>query len=166
MSIKQILVIGYSQEHCTKQAYEMAYVVGKEIARRGAVLITGGLGGVMEAASKGAKDQEGFVIGIVPHDEKHYANPYCDVVISTGIGHARDFITAYSADAVIVIGGGVGTAIEVRVAYLKTKPIIAIKGSGGTADEIAGTYLDDRRRIKVLEEVDPKQAVRKALDLS
>lgn len=166
MSVTQILVIGYSQKHCTTQAYETAYVVGKEIARHGAVLITGGLGGVMEAASKGAKDQDGFVIGILPHDDKSYANPYCDIVIPTGVGHARDFITAYSADAVIVIGGGVGTAIEAQVAYLKTKPIIAIQGSGGTADKIAGTYLDDRCQIKVLGETDPKKAVIKALDLS
>jgi uncharacterized protein (TIGR00725 family) len=148
------------------QAYEIAYVVGKEIALHGAVLITGGLGGVMEAASKGAKDQNGFVIGIIPHDEKSYANPYCDVVIPTGIGYARDFITAYSADAVIVIGGGVGTAIEARVAYTKTKPIIAIQGSGGTADKIAGTSLDDRYQIKVLGETDPIKAVAHALALS
>lgn len=166
MSVKQILVIGYSRDHCTKQAYETAYAVGKEIALRGAVLITGGLGGVMEAASKGAKDQDGFVIGIIPHDEKSYANAYCDVVIPTGLGYARDFITAYSADAVIVIGGGVGTAIEAGVAYLKTKPIIAIQGSGGTADRIAGTYLDDRHQIKVIGEEDPVKAVMRALDLS
>jgi uncharacterized protein (TIGR00725 family) len=66
LGIKQISVIGYSREHCTKQASEIAYVVGKEIALHGAVLITGGLGGVMEAASKGARDQDGFVIGIIP----------------------------------------------------------------------------------------------------
>jgi len=166
LGIKQILVIGYSREHCTKQASEIAYVVGKEIARHRAVLITGGLGGVMEAASKGAKDQDGFVIGIIPHDEKRYANPYCDVVIPTGMGYARDFITAYSADAVIIIGGGVGTAIEARVAYLKSKPIIAIQGSGGTADRIADTYLDDRHLIKVLGATDPVKAVRRALDIS
>lgn len=166
MGAKQILVIGYSRDHCTKQAYKIAYTIGKEIALHGAVLITGGLGGVMEAASKGAKDHGGFVIGILPQDEKSYANPYCDVVIPTGLGYTRDFITAYSADAVIVIGGGIGTAIEARVAYLKTKPIIAIQGSGGTADEIAGTYLDDRHQIKVIGEEDPVKAVMMALDLS
>jgi uncharacterized protein (TIGR00725 family) len=82
------------------------------------------------------------------------------------MGYAQDFITAYSADAVIIIGGGVGTAIEARVAYLKSKPIIAIQGSGGTADKLVGTYLDDRHLIKVLGEADPIKAVRRALDIS
>ena len=58
----------------------------------------------MEAASKDAKDQDGFFICIILHDEKSYAHAYCNVVIPTGVGYARDFITAYSADAVIVIG--------------------------------------------------------------
>ena len=141
-------------------------MVGKEVALHGAVLITGGLEGVMEASSKGAKDHGGFVVGIIPHDEKSYANPYCDVVIPSGLGYARDFVTAYSADAVIVVGGGVGTDIEARVAYLKAKPIVAIQGSGGTADRIAGTYLDNRRIVKVIGEEDPSKAVVKALEIS
>jgi len=119
----------------------------------------------MEAASKGAKDRDGLVVGIIPQDEKHYANTYCDIVIPTGLGQIRNFITAYSADAVIVVGGGVGTAIEAKVAYLKAKPIVAIKGSGGTADRIAGTYLDDRRIVKVESEEDPGRVVEKALSL-
>jgi uncharacterized protein (TIGR00725 family) len=105
------------------------------------------------------------VVGIIPQDEKEYANQYCDVVIPTGMGHIRDFITAYSADAVIVVGGGVGTAIEARVAYLKATPIVAIKGSGGIADNIAEKYLDDRRIIKVVGVEDPIKAVERALDL-
>lgn len=165
MRAKQILVIGYGSDYCTDRAYEIAYKVGKEVASRGTVLITGGLGGVMEAASKGAKDRGGFVVGIIPQDEKHYANTYCDIVIPTGMGHTRNFITAYSADAVIVVGGGVGTAIEARVAYLKAKPIVAIKGSGGTADRIAGTFLDDRRLVKVESEEDPGRVVERALSL-
>jgi uncharacterized protein (TIGR00725 family) len=162
---KQVLVIGYGSDHCTEHAYNKAYMVGKDVARQGAILITGGLGGVMEAASKGAKDEGGLVVGIIPQDEKSYANPYCDVVISTGMGYIRDFINAYSADVVIVVGGGVGTSIEAMAAYLKTKPIIAIKGTGGTADRIVGKYLDDRRLVKVLGEEDPGKAVEKALSL-
>jgi uncharacterized protein (TIGR00725 family) len=165
LETKQVLVIGYGSDHCTNQAYKNAYEVGKETAIHGAILITGGLGGVMEAASKGAKEQGGLVVGIIPQDEKKYANQYCDIVIPTGMGHTRDFITAYSADAVIVVGGGVGTAIEARVAYLKSKPIVAIKGSGGTADDIAERYLDDRCLIKVIGEEDPKKAVKRILNL-
>lgn len=166
MKAKQILVIGYGKDHCTDQAYKTAYRVGEEVALHGAILITGGLGGVMEAASRGAKDRGGIIVGIIPYDEKGYANPYCDIVISTGMGYARDFITSYSADAIIVVGGGVGTAIEARVAYLKAKPIIAIRKSGGTADRIADTFLDDRRLVKVMAEEDPKKAVVRALMLT
>jgi uncharacterized protein (TIGR00725 family) len=130
MKRMQILVIGYNSDHCTEHAYKIAYEVWEEVALQGAILITGGLGGVIEAASKGARDQGGLVVGIIPQDEKRYANAFCDVVISTGLGHSRNFATAYSGDAVIVVGGGVGTAIEAGVAYQKGKPIIAIRGSG------------------------------------
>ena len=163
--MKQILVIGYGSDHCTDHAYSIALNVGEEIALQSSVLITGGLEGVMEAASKGAKRKGGVVVGIIPQEDKSYANPYCDVVIATGIGHMRDFITAYSADAVIVVGGGVGTAIEAMAAYQKKKPIIAIKGSGGTADRISGKYLDDRKLVRVMEEEDPRKAVKRILSL-
>lgn len=159
--MKQILVIGYNSDHCTKHAYKLAYEVGKEVARQGAILITGGLGGVMEAASKGAKDQGGLVVGIIPQDEKCFANAFCDVVISTGLGYSRNFVTAYSGDAVIVIGGGIGTAIEAGVAYQKGKLVIAMRGSGGIADEIGGKYLDDRQVVKILQETNPQTAVEK-----
>jgi uncharacterized protein (TIGR00725 family) len=162
---KHILVIGFGEDHCTNEAYDLAFEVGKEIAKHGAILITGGLGGVMEAASKGAKEEGGLVVGIIPFDSKEFANPFCDVVISTGIGFARDFITAYTADAVIVIGGGVGTLIEACVAYQKLKPIVALVNSGGIAEKIADKYLDDRQLIKVVGESDPKKAVETALRL-
>ena len=136
------------------------------VAKRGAVLITGGLGGVMEAASQGAKEAVGFVIGIVPQEEKTAANPYCDAVIATGLGHARDFLTAYSADAVIIVGGGAGTLIEVAAAYEKKIPIIALRGSGGTADSVVDTYIDDRKIEIVRGEESPEKAVNTALRLA
>ncbi|HMK84083.1 MAG TPA: TIGR00725 family protein, partial [Candidatus Bathyarchaeia archaeon] len=94
---KQILVIGFGKDHCSLGAYQSAYKIGLEIAKRSGILLTGGLGGVMEAASRGAKEAGGLVVGIIPQDNKADANSYCDVVIATGIGLARDFITAYSA---------------------------------------------------------------------
>ncbi|MEM3754454.1 MAG: TIGR00725 family protein, partial [Candidatus Bathyarchaeia archaeon] len=78
---------------------------------------------------------------------------------------ARDFITAYTADAVIVIGGGVGTLIEACVAYQKLKPIVALVNSGGIAEKIADKFLDDRKLMKVVSEKDPKKAVEVALRL-
>ena len=119
----------------------------------------------MEAASKGAKEGGGITVGIIPQEDKDYANNFCDVVIVTGMGWSRDFITAYSGDVVIVIGGGAGTAIEVYAAYLKSKPIIALKGSGGIADKIADSYRDDRKLVKVLEEASPERAVELAFSM-
>jgi uncharacterized protein (TIGR00725 family) len=120
----------------------------------------------MEAASKGAKEAGGFVIGIVPQDDKKAANPYCDAVIATGMGFARDFLTAYSADAVLIVGGGAGTMIEAAAAYQKKIPLIAVRGSGGTADKVVDTYLDDRKLESVLAENSPEKAVDTAVRIA
>jgi len=162
---KQVLVIGFGRDDCPEIAAQAAYQVGLEVARAGAVLITGGLGGVMEASSKGAKEGGGFVIGIIPQDEKNAANKFCDAVIATGIGFARDFLTAYSADAIIVVGGGAGTVIEVAAAYQKRIPIVAMKGTGGAADRLDDTYIDDRKIERILGETTARGAVETALAL-
>lgn len=127
--------------------------------------MTGGLGGVMEAASKGAKRGRGLVVGIIPQDDKMMSNDYCDVVVATGVGFARDFVTAYSADAVIVVGGGAGTLIEMSAAYQKGIPIVAVKGTGGVADRSVDTYIDDREIERVLGEDSPEGAVNRAFSL-
>ncbi len=162
----QILVIGSDGDHCPAGTYDAAREVGAQIAARGAVLVSGGLGGVMEAACKGAKDRGGTVVGILPHEDMTYANPYCDIIIPTGMGFSRNYITAYSADSAIVVGGGAGTYIEACVAYQKGKPIIALTGTGGVADKIADTYLDDRKTVKVLAAASAKDAVEQAIDLA
>lgn len=162
---KQILVIGFGRDHCPEGAYQSAYKVGLEIAKRGGVLLTGGLGGVMEAASRGAKEAGGLVIGIIPQDNKADANAYCDVVIATGIGLARDFVTAYSADAVMIVGGGAGTLIEAAAAYQKKIPVIALRGTGGVADHLADTYLDERAIERIIGESSPEAAVRAIFNL-
>jgi len=161
----QILVIGFGKDHCPEAAYQAAYQVGLEVARRDGLLISGGLGGVMEAASRGAKDGGGFVVGIVPQDDKGAANEFCDTVIATGMGFARDFVTAYSADAIVIVGGGAGTMIEVAAAYQKGIPIIAINGTGGMADRLVDTYIDDRKVEPILGENTPQKAVERAFAL-
>jgi len=160
----QVLVIGSDGDHCSETSYNAAREVGAQIASKNAILVTGGLGGVMEASCRGAKEKGGMVVGIIPHEDMSYANAFCDIIIPTGIGFARNFITAYSADTCIVVGGGAGTYIEACVAYQKGKPIVAIAGTGGTADKIADTFLDDRNTVKVMSAASPKEAVEKALD--
>src|SRR2546428_14114817 len=148
--LTQILVIGSDGDHCQPQMYEAAKLVGDQIAARGAVLVTGGLGGVMEAASKGAKERGGLVVGIIPHEEMSYANPFCDIIVPTGLGFARNYVTAYSADSVIVVGGGAGPLVEACGAYQKGKSIDALTGSGGTADNIAAATVNDRNVVKAV----------------
>lgn len=155
----QIGVIGYNDDRCTELAKEIAYSVGKEIALSGSVLICGGLGGVMEAACKGAKEANGTTVGIIPQDNFTFANPYCDIVICSGIGFARDFIVATSSDAIIAIGGGIGTLIEMSVGYMIKKKLVAISPSGGVSDLYAGKYLDERKRVLIESATDAKSAV-------
>ncbi len=160
----QILVIGHDEAGCTPAHEKMAYDTGNEIAKSGAVLITGGLGGVMKAASHGAHDVGGLVIGIIPQNDATLANEYCDVVIPTGMGHTRDFLTALSADGVIVIGGGSGTLTEVCASYVHKKPIAALKNSGDVAAKYADQYLDYRNYVKIVGVDSPKDAVKYILE--
>jgi uncharacterized protein (TIGR00725 family) len=155
----QIAVIGYNKDRCTDVASKTAYEVGKEIALAGAVLVCGGLGGVMESACRGAKENGGTAIGIIPQEEFSYANQHCDVVICTGIGYARDFIVASSADGIIAVGGGVGTLIEMGVGYMTKKTIVAMAGSGGVADMYGGKFLDERQRVPITIAKNAKTAV-------
>jgi uncharacterized protein (TIGR00725 family) len=160
----QIGVIGYNDDRCTEVAKEIAYDVGNEIALSGSVLVCGGLGGVMEAACRGAKEANGTTVGIIPQDNFSFANQFCDIVICTGIGFARDFIVATSSDAIIAIGGGIGTLIEMSVGYMIKKKVIAISPSGGVSDIYAGKYLDERKRVLIESAPDAKAAVQAVLN--
>lgn len=145
----QILIIGHDEGGCTTEHEKIAYDAGTEIAKSDSVLISGGLGGVMKAACKGAHDSGGITVGIIPQDKFSHANEFCDIVIPTGMGFTRDFLTVLSADGVIVIGGGAGTLSEVCAAYMHKKPIAAIKNSGDVAEKFSDQYLDHRKRVKI-----------------
>ena len=157
---RQILVIGNNENGSTPELEKIAYETGVEIAKSGSVLITGGLGGVMRAACHGAKDADGLTVGIIPQNDPSFANEYCDVVIPSGIGLARDFLNALSADGVIIIGGGSGTLSETCAAYMYKKPIVAIKNTGGTADMFVDKYLDHRQNILIVGVDSQKDAVK------
>lgn len=153
------MVVGYNEDSCTEVARSLAYEVGAEVARRGCVLLTGGLGGVMAAASKGAHENGGITVSILPQKETSWANPYSTVKIATGLSHMRNMVNVWSADGVIVVGGGAGTLIEVAAAYLEEKPVVALVGSGGVADELAGKYIDERRKMLIHGAGSPREAV-------
>ena len=160
----QILVIGNNDNGCTPEIEKIAYEVGSEVAKSGSVLITGGLGGVMRAASHGAHDIGGITVGIIPQDDPSLANEFCDIVIPSGMGLTRDFLNALSADGVIVVGGGSGTLSEICAAYMYKKPIVVLKNSGGVAAKYADQYLDHRKNVKIIGVETPQQAVKYILD--
>ncbi|MHA7734156.1 TIGR00725 family protein [Nitrosopumilus sp. S6] len=162
---RQILVIGNNTNGCTPEHERIAYEVGSEIAKSNSVLITGGLGGVMTAASHGAKDMGGLTVGIIPQDDASEANEFCDIVIPTGMGFTRDFLNALSADGVIIIGGGSGTLSEVCASYMSKKPMVAIRNLHGSVEQYIDGYLDHRENVKIIGVDTPQEAVEKIIKL-
>ena len=135
----QIGVIGDS--NASERQVELAYGVGKEVAKAGAVLVCGGMEGVMEAACKGCREGGGKCVGILPGVDGKGANEFLDVQIRTGLGYARNSIVANSSDVLIVVGGSHGTLSEMCFASFEGKPIVAITGSGGWGEELVGRKL-------------------------
>ena len=162
---RQILVIGHNTNGCTPKHEKIAYDVGAEIAKSDSVLITGGLGGVMSAASQGARESNGLTIGIIPQDDPKMANEFCDIVIPSGMGLTRDFLNALSADGIIIVGGGSGTLSEVCAAYMYKKPLVAIRNLGGAVEPYIDGFLDHRENVKILGADTPQDAVKKILEI-
>ena len=158
-------MIGHNDNGCTTKHKKTAYDVGAEIAKSGSVLITGGLGGVMNAACHGACEADGTTVGIIPQDDASSANPYCDIVIPTGMGLTRDFLNALSSDGVIIIGGGSGTLSEICAAYMHKKPMVAIRNMGGVTAQFIDRYVDHRKNIMIVGVDTPIEAVKKILEL-
>ena len=153
---KFIAVIGGGE--CLPQEAETAEVVGRKIARQGAILVCGGLGGVMEAACKGAHSEGGVTIGILPGDKRQPANPYVQIPIVTGIGYARNVIVVKSAQAVIAVGGSYGTLSEISHALQNGIPVIGLN-----TWSLSRNGQQDSSIILVK---NPAEAVSKALNLA
>lgn len=124
MAKKFIGVIGGSQ--CSKKEAQMAEEVGRELAKRGAVLVCGGLGGIMRAACKGASSAGGTTVGILPGNDRQSANPYVQIPVVTGLGEARNVIVVKSAQAVIAVGGSYGTLSEISHTLKNGIPLIGL----------------------------------------
>lgn len=169
-----ITVIGKSARHpddpVPPRALAAAEEVGRLIAERGAVVVSGGLSGVMEAVSRGAKQAGGLVVGILPGSDKRDANPYIDIAITTGMGWMRNTLTVRAADAVIMISGGIGTLNELTVAY-QDKPTVILEGTGGWADRMRqvaydGVHLEEAGTATLHYAKTPQEAVEMALSLA
>jgi uncharacterized protein (TIGR00725 family) len=169
-----IAVIGKStkdpEDPPSPEALRAAELVGANIAGAGAILITGGLSGVMEAASRGAKRANGLVIGMLPGFKKDDANRYVDVALTTGMGWMRNTLVVRAADAVIMISGGIGTLNELTIAY-QDKPTIILEGTGGWSDRVreiayGGKHLDESGSATLHFAATPEEAVDRALTLA
>lgn len=124
---KKILIAVIGGRKVEKFLLKEAEGVGRLLAKRGAILLCGGLGGVMEAVSKGMSSEGGLTIGILPQDHKEKANAFVDVPIATGLGVGRNVIIARAADAVIAVGGAYGTLSEIAFALQMEKPVVGIR---------------------------------------
>jgi uncharacterized protein (TIGR00725 family) len=142
----RVAVIGGSRPG--RAALDQAFEVGRLLAARGAILVCGGLGGVMEAAARGAREGGGLAIGILPGAGPADANPSIDIPIATGLGYTRNSLVVMNADAVIAIDGEYGTLSEIAYGLIYGKKVIGL----GTWD-VKG----------VLPARDPEEAVRLAL---
>jgi uncharacterized protein (TIGR00725 family) len=151
-----LTVIGSAS--CREEVAALAREVGQEIARRGAVLVCGGRGGVMEAACQGAKAMGGITVGILPGTDRREANPYVDVPIVTGLGEARNAIVVRTADAVIAVSGGYGTLSEIGLALKMGRPVVGL----GTWELRQGGQPVDA----VVQADSPAQAVELAMTLA
>jgi len=151
-----IAVIGASR--CSKKIAQVAEDVGRELAKRGVTLVCGGLGGVMEAACRGAKIEGGTTIGILPGTNRHEANPYVDIPIVTGMGEARNIIVVRSAQAAIAVSGEYGTLSEIAYALKLGIPVVGL-GTWQLAKE--GREVRDIVVAKT-----PKEAVERAIALA
>ena len=122
---KYVAVIGGGE--ADPEVTALAYEVGRELARRGVVVLCGGLGGVMEAAARGVQENGGVCIGILPDPDRGRANPYLTYAIPTNLGHARNMVIVHAADALIAVDGGYGTISEAAIALKLGKPVAALR---------------------------------------
>lgn len=153
MALTLIAVVGGNQ--CTPEVTRIAEEVGWLLAVRGVALVCGGLGGVMEAACRGAKAAGGVTIGVLPGDSRTAANPYVDVPIVTGMGQARNVIIVKSAQAIIAVDGSYGTLSEIAHALQNGVPVVGL----GTWSMVMRGRPDEG----IIQADSPENAVDKAL---
>lgn len=145
---RNVAVVGASR--ADPKIASLALEVGREIAKQKWILICGGLGGVMEEASRGAFEQGGMTVGILPGYEHSSGNRYLTVTIPTGLGHARNAVIAAAADGMVAVGGEYGTLSEISLALKMDKPVVALE-SWGTLPAVKGVSTV-QEAIRILKE--------------
>jgi len=152
---KIIAVIGPNEKNCPKEVYDFGLKLGKALVDEGYCIVCGGLGGLMEAVCKGARAsshyQFGCTIGILPTLNKEEANEFCDIIIPSGLGIARNQLVVSTGDVIVAVGGGAGTLSEIAFAWQFGKPVICCSGMGGWSEKLAGGALDETKRKKLME---------------
>lgn len=160
-----------------EETVEKARALGKELAARNCIVITGGNGGLMTTVSEAVTRHGGITVGIIAHEledagkDHSLYNPYNTIRIKTGQTYtARSPTVVRSSDAIIMVAGGVGTLTELAMAYNLKKPIVVLTGTGLMADKVATTfpegYLDHRRLTRIFFTDDPVEAVEAAIGMS
>lgn len=154
-------------ETISEHALQTAEQVGRLLAENGAILVTGGRGGVMLACSKGAALAGGVVVGILPSLDRSEANAYVTVPLCTGLREIRNHLTITSSDAIIMIAGSTGTLNEATITYGR-RPLIVITGTGGWSDRLGttlygGAFFDQRNTAEVIFVGSAEEAVEAAL---
>jgi uncharacterized protein (TIGR00725 family) len=157
MPVRPVVGVIGSGRPVAPEQVQLAYDVGMYVAQRGAALVCGGLGGIMAAASRGAADNGGIVIGILPSTAKGDANPHVTVAVPTGLGVARNALVVHTADVLIVFPGAFGTLSEMAMALDSHKSVVTLPGAWDLRK--AG----DLENARFVEAFDAKQAVGLAL---
>jgi uncharacterized protein (TIGR00725 family) len=148
-SRRRVAVVGDAGIGPGHPRWALAHALGEHLVDRGHTVITGGRGGVMEAACRGARASAAWVpgttIGLLPGSDAAQANAWVDVALPTGLGHARNVLVAQS-DAVIGVGGGAGTLSELAFAWTHRRLVIGLR-CGGWSERLAGAPVDERARF-------------------
>ncbi|MFX0082768.1 MAG: TIGR00725 family protein [Candidatus Hodarchaeota archaeon] len=158
-----ISVIGASE--IDKEIEDKTIEIGRLIAKNQYAVACGGLSGVMEAVCKGAKEEGGFTVGIIPHTEKSLANKYVDLVIPCPFSQARNIVVVLTGDICLAIGGKAGTLSEICFAWIYDKPLVALSSVQGWSSKIANQKLDNRRNDMIYGVNTPLEAINKINDL-
>ncbi len=171
----KIGVMGAASGQHSAELLEKARAVGKAIAEKGCILMYGATIGLPLAAAQGAKEANGFVVGVSPaaNEQEHlekfkYPFDACDAIIFTGFGYpGRNVVLVRSCDAIILVGGRIGTMSEFAVAYAEQRPVGILQGSGGFADQVERLereVLKGEKKTPIIAESDPKSLVEKLVE--